>query len=204
MQDGCTVLDLEKFDDEMHYYVLLGSQFCANSEKEWRSHKWPKALYYIAMESESDDIKYQKTALKGKALAALHDSEITPDSMRKIAVLIGLITSKAQVNDKMVYNLLFEYIDNTTYTVGSNIDKFNFFFSMLKSPKTRAEFEARYIIKQAIDHRVIYEKQGSFFWINGQSTINIGDRIEEAVEFITSPKKTKELEEILAQIKANA
>lgn len=203
MQDGCTVLDLEKFDDEMHYYVLLASQFCANSEKEWRSHKWPKALYYIAMESESDDIKYQKTAAKGTALAALHDSELVPDSKRKIISLLGLATTKSPLNDKQVYNLLFEYIDNSTYTVGSNIDKFNFYFTLLKTPKTRAEFEARYILRQAIENRVIYEKQGSYYWINGQATTNIGDRIEEVIDFLTSPKRSKELEDIQAQIKAN-
>ena len=204
MEDGCTVLDLEKFEDEMQYYVLLASQFCANSEKEWRSHKWPKALYYIAMEAESDDIKYQKIAQKGRAIASLHDSELTADTMRKMVSLLNLASTKSPLNDKTVYNLLYEFIDNTTFTVGSNLDKFNFFFSMLKSPKTRAEFEARFILKKAIDHRVIYEKQGAYFWLNGQSTINIGDRIEEAVDFLTSPKRKKELDDIQAQIKSNS
>lgn len=34
LNDGCTVLDLSNFDDEMFYYVALDSKFIANSERE--------------------------------------------------------------------------------------------------------------------------------------------------------------------------
>lgn len=204
MEDGCTVLDLSKFDDEMHYYVLLASSLCANSEREWRAHKWPKALYYIALESESEDIQYQKSILKSAAFAALHSELVTPDVLKKLACLLQLSRTTSQVTEKMYHNLLFNFIESSTATPGSNIDKFNFFFNMLKTAKGKSEFEARYIIKQGIDTRVIYEKQNSYFWTNKGAVINIGDRIEEAVEFINSPKKAKEVEEILQQIKENS
>jgi len=39
LQDGTTVLDLNKMDDEIGYYVMLASSKVANSEREWREHK---------------------------------------------------------------------------------------------------------------------------------------------------------------------
>lgn len=37
--DGCTIFDLNNFEDAMGYYVALDSKLIANSEKELRAHK---------------------------------------------------------------------------------------------------------------------------------------------------------------------
>jgi hypothetical protein len=64
-------LDLEDFDQSMFYYVALDSKYFANSEREWKAHKWPHALYYIALENETDELLYEKNNKKVKAYAKL-------------------------------------------------------------------------------------------------------------------------------------
>jgi hypothetical protein len=58
LNDGCTVLDLDNFDDLMGYHVMLDSKFVANSEKE--ISQWPKATHYIALENEAEEIKFKR------------------------------------------------------------------------------------------------------------------------------------------------
>jgi len=203
LQDGTTVFDLDNMDDELGYYVFLASQIVANSEREWRAHKWPKAQFYISLENEGENIKYQKNILKGKTLAALHASHMVPSVKRKIVSLLELASTKSDLTVEQVDNLLFDYIDKSTFTPGSNIDKFTAVVKLLDTAKGKEEFEARYIIKQAIDTKVIYEKQGSYIWVKPDgNTLNVADRLSEMIDFILSPKKSKEVDEIQEQIKS--
>lgn len=200
MNDGCTVFDLSTLEGEMGYYVMLASHLVANSEKEYLSHKWPKAIYYIAHENESEEIKYTRNELKTKAFATLHSSDLTDVYKRKLVSLLGLVSSKSQLTSQQVHNLLFEYIDKSTFTSGSNIDKFNAITSLLSTPDGREQFEARYILQQALDLRIIYEKQDTYTWVRPQGTLVLGERYQEAVDFILNPKKTLEVEELQAAI----
>lgn len=199
--DGSTVFDLSKMDDEMGYYVCLASSLIANSEKEWRSHKWPKAEYYIAIENEGEEIKYQRTQIKSKAFAILHDPSITEEDKRKMAVLLNLFSARTSPTPQNLHNTLFNYIDTSDYNPGSNIDKFVSLHTLLNSPHGREQFEARFILQKAIDYRVVYEKAGTYTWNRPNHPLVMGERIEEAVEFILNPKKAKEVEEILASLK---
>lgn len=203
LQDGTTALDMNNMDDELGYYVMLASQLVANSEREWKAHKWPKAQFYIALENEGENIKHQKNMLKGKAIASLHAPHIVPTIKRKMVSLLDLANTKSALTTEQVDNLLFDYIDKSTFTPGSNIDKFNMIIKLLDTAKGKEEFEARYIIRQAIDTKVIYEKQGSYVWVRPDgNTLNVADRLSEMIDFITSPKKSKEVEEIQEQIKS--
>ena len=200
LNDGCTVLDLSNEHEEMGYYVMLGSYLVANSEREWKEHKWPRAQYYIALENESDTLKYKKNEIKTKAFGKLASSDLTDVYKRKLVTLLGLATSKAAVTAEQVNNLLFEYVDKSTFTPGSNIDKFNEMSNLLNTPNGREEFEARWILAQAQDYRIIYEKQGTYTWVRPSGKLVIGERTAEAIDFILNPKKSSEVEELLKEI----
>lgn len=203
LQDGSSVLDMNNMDDELGYYVMLASQLIANSEREWKAHKWPKAQFYISLENEGENIKYQKNQIKGKAIASLHAPHMVPTTKRKLVSLLELANTKSNLTNEQVDNLLFDYLDKSAFTPGSNIDKFNTAASLLNTAKGKEEFEARHIIKQAIDSKVIYEKQGSYIWVKPDgNTLNVADRLSEMIDFILSPKKSKEVEEIQEQIKS--
>jgi len=201
MNDGATPFSLDNMDEEMGYYVMLASSFVANSEKDWRAHKAPKALYYIAIENEGEEIKYARSFMKTKAMAILHDAAITDDTKRKLATLLGIVNSKSNLTMQQLHNVLFEAIEHSSFTPDGSISKLLALRAMLEQAVTKEQFEARFIIQQAIDRRIIYEKQGSYIWNRPNSPLTIGDRLEDAVEFILSPKKQKEVEEIIQAIK---
>lgn len=202
LNDGCTVFDLATEKGEIGYYVLLASHLVANSEREWREHKWPRAQYFIALENESDELRYKKNEIKSKAFAKLHDNDLTEIVKRKIVSLLDLASVKSNLTAEQTNNLLYDYIDKSTYVAGSNIDKFNELTGLLDTPHGREQFEARYLLKQALDNRIIYERQGTYTWVRPSGTISIGERLSEAIDFILNPKKSVEVEELIEQIKA--
>jgi len=203
LNDGCTVFDLDTLDGEMGYYMLLGSSKVANSEREWRTHMWPKAEWYIALENESESLKAQKNQLKLKVYNALADTKLTDTYKRKIVSLLELTTStKTTLTIEQVNNLLIEYIDKSSYTEGSNIDKFMEIYNLLATAPGREELEARFLLLQAIEARIVFERQGSYTWIRPSGQIVIGDRKEEAIDFLLNPKKAPEVDELTAAIKS--
>lgn len=201
MQDGTTALDLNTEMGELGYYVALASSKVANSEREWREHKWPRAEFYIAHENESDGIRAEKNKIKSLAFASLHDTAFTPEYKRKVVTLLDLANSKASITQLQVDNLLYDFIDKSGYISGSNIDKFNAVFSLIKTPQGREQLEARYLLAQAIDTRVVFEKQDTYTWVRAKGNIVIGDRYNDAVDYILNPKKQSEVEELTLDIK---
>jgi hypothetical protein len=195
--DGCTVFDTNEMDAELGYYVCLGSSLVANSEREYLSHKWPKAQWYIALENESDEIKYSKNEIKSKAYASLHGSELTTVYKRKIVSLLDLASSRAALTDQQIHNLLFDFIEKSGFTPGSNIDKFMELITLLSTPLGREQFEAKYILKQALDCRIIIEKQSTYTWPKATGAITLGETYREAIEFIMNPKKSGIVEDLM-------
>lgn len=202
LNDGSTVLDLDNMDDELFYHVALDSKFIANSEAEWRAHKWPKATHYIAWENEADEIKFTRTNQKSKAFAFLHDNSMTPTIKKKFIYLLGLASSNVNLTDEQVHNLLYDYIDSTAFIPGSNIEKFEELATMIKTKSGKDEFEARYLLKQAQDFRIIYEKAGTYTWVRSDGVLELGNTLNEAVEFVLNPKKQGLVEELKDAIKA--
>lgn len=201
LNDGTTVLDLDNPDDEIRYEVILESPFFANSEKEWRSYKWPKAQFYIALENESDEIKYLKSVAKSGAIAELHNSELTLPYKRQIVVILNISNARTVLQESQIHNLLMDYIEASTTTPGSNIDKFKELTNLLKTPKGRIELEARYLLQEAQDFSVIREKQGSYIWVRPTGTLTIGETQSEAIDFILNPKKAILIDELKEEIK---
>lgn len=204
LNDGATVFDLDTIDGEMGYYMLLGSSKIANSEREWREHKWPKAEWYIALENESDSIKYQKNEVKSKAFSALHDNNFTESYKRKFLVLLKLASARTTPSLEQVHNTLFEYIDKSAHTPGSSIEKFNELYNMLLTAPGREEIEARYILQQAEDFYIVKEKQDIYTWPRASGSIVLGNRRAEAIQFLLNPKKSTEVEELVEAIAAKS
>jgi len=202
LNDGSTVFDTSTMDGEMGYYVLLASSKVANSEKEWRQHIWPKAEWYISLENESEQIKYQKNSIKSKAFSILESSSFTDVYKRKFITLLDLADSKSILTAEQVHNILFEYIDKSTFIPGSNIDKFNELNTLLSTATGRDEFEARYLLKQAVNLRIVFEKQDVYTWVRPKGQIVLGDRFRDAVAFILNPKKAEEVEELQEAVTA--
>lgn len=197
------MLDTSKMEDEMGYYVMLASSRVANSERDWRQHKFPKAEWFIALENESEDIKYERAEKRSKAYAALHSQDMTDLTKRKIVSLLNLASSTASLSYQQVHNLLVNYIDNSTSQANSNIDKFMFYVNMVATSVGRERFETMYILRQALDLRIIIEKQDTYTWVRPNATpLPIADRYSEAVDFLLDPRKSQELEEIQQQISA--
>lgn len=202
LKDGATVLDLDNMDDEMGYYVLLASSKVANSEKEWREHKWPKAQYYIALENESDELKYQKSRKKTQAMAALEDVDMTDTYKRKFVALLGIAQPRAssKMSNAQAHNTLTLYIENSSFLPNSPIDKFMALFTQLKTKHGRDRLEAMYLLKQGVELRIIMDKQETYTYLRSVGPLVIGERYDEAIDFILNPKKATEVDELKKEI----
>lgn len=202
LNDGSTVFDLDTMEGELGYYVLLASSRCANSEKEWRNNMWPKASHYIAIENEAEEIKNKRNSVKLKAFKKLADDELTDQIKRKVISLLDIASTTATLSGEQIANNLFTFIESSTFTPNSNIDKFLEIVNLLDTADGRQEFEARYILKQALDCKVVTEKRGTYTFLSPKGPIDIGQRYQEAIEFILDPKKSVEVEDMLELIKA--
>tara|TARA_R110000851_G_scaffold53289_3_gene126383 strand:- start:1577 stop:2230 length:654 start_codon:yes stop_codon:yes gene_type:complete len=200
-KDGCTVLDLNNLDDLLGYHMILDSKYVANSEKEMRSHKWPKAKWYIALSNESDELKYNKSIRKSKAFAALHSKEMTEAIKRRMIHVLELANSTAPISEEQTHNLLYNYLEATTFTPGSNLDKFEELNLLINNPKGKNELLARHMLKQALDTRVIYEKSQTYNWVRPGGVIELGNTYTEAIDFLQNPKKEALIEDLQKEIK---
>lgn len=200
LKEGTTVLDTSTLDGLLGYYVMLESKYVANSEKEWREYRWPKAKFYIALENEEDEIKYTRNSVKSKAFSRLESDVMTPDIKRKMVGILELASTKTKLTNQQIHNLLYEYIDKSSFRPGSNIERFSALYNELSTPDGRARFDAKYLLKQAIDSRIVYEKAGSYVWVRPKGNLVIGETYEEALDFILNPKKTALVEELVEAI----
>lgn len=201
LNDGSTMLDLDNMDDELIYYMILDHKLIANSYNEWKQHKWPYAEFYIAIENESEELKYQKNERKGKALASLHSPEMTDEMRKTFVFILGLANSTTEVTNQQVYNLLHDYIEKSKFTVGSNLDKYEELLSELSTKPGREDIAAKLLLKRALDSRVIYDKADTYTWVRPKGTIELGSTYREALDFIQDPKKEALVEELEEAIK---
>lgn len=200
LKEGTTMLDTSVFDDAMLYYVALDSKLIANSEKEYREHQWPKATHYIALENESDELQFKKNKAKSEAMAKLHHEDMTPTMKKKFVAILDLSSTKTNLTEELTHNLLFDFIQNSNHRPGSNLDKFNQLFTQLETPDGRERIEARYLLKRALDNRIVFEKQGGFHWPKADGKITLGENYSETIDFLTNPKKDALVEDLQAEI----
>lgn len=202
LKEGTTILDHSNMDDDLGYYMMLDSKLVANSEKDWRAHKWPHATHYIAQENEEQEIKFKKIQRKSKAFAVLESEDLTPSMQNKFIVILKIASSKNSYTPEQKYNSLYEFIENTDYNLGSSIDKFEELVELLKTSEGRAEIEARFLLQKALDSRVIYEKADTYNWPRTKGLLVLGDRYGDAITFLLNPKKQELVTELEEEIKA--
>ena len=65
-----------------------------------------------------------------------------------------------------------------------------------KTYSWRERFEAMYILRLAIDTKVVFERQGSYHFVRPEGTVIIGDSYNEAIEYILAPKRAQEVEQM--------
>lgn len=201
LNDGITILDLSDFDDLMRYHVILEHPKVANSEKEWKSHKWPNAEFYIELENESDELKYQKNAIKTKAISELYNNNFTLPLKRQAIVILGISNARTTLTEAQIHNLLFEFIENTTANSGTNIAKFTELVRSIETPKGRIELDARYLLQSCIDYRLVVDKQNTYTWLRSTGPIILGETYKETIDTLTNPKKEALVLELRDELK---
>jgi len=203
LNDGSTAFDLNSMEGELGYRVMIDSKYVANSEKEYQARKWPHATHYIALKNESEEIKYTRTKAIRSAIAALEDKKMTDKRKKQFVWILDLAKSTTELTEETVDNLLYDYITQNDFSaVSTNIDKFNELYELTKNDLGRKELDARLLLKQSLDTRIIYEKGETYTWNRPQGTIVLGDRYPEAVDFLLSPAKEGFVEDLKQQLKA--
>lgn len=201
LNDGSTVIDTNSMDDELGYYMMLDSKLIANSEKEWRDHKWPDARFFIALENEADELKASKAKQKAMAKGQIVDPEFSLTMQQKFVHILGLASPSASLTPDAIFNLLDNYIESTNFMPGSNIEKFTSLIENMKTPLGRERIEARHLLTRAVSGRIIFEKQGAYNWPRPEGQITIGENYNEAIEYILDPKKDVMVEDLEAELK---
>jgi len=200
LNDGTTILDLDNLDDFCFYHVCLESKYVANSEKEWKEHKWQRATHYISHENEPDEIKMRKNNRKALAYRAMTDSDFTLPWKRKIAVILEVATDRVMLSEEQVNNLMYEYIDKSENHDGpTNINKVLAKYAMLAKADTKEQLEAEYMLKSAVDWRIVIEKAGTYTWLSHD--MQIGFNKAEALDFLTDVRKQTFIDELQEEIK---
>ncbi len=201
LNDGSTMLDLDNMDDELIYYMILDHKLVANSYNEWRQHKWPYAEFYIAIENESEELRYQKNERRGKALASLHSPEMTNFMKKNFVFTLELANSVADITDQQIYNLLHDYLEKSTFTPGSNLDKYEHLLLQVSTKTGREDITAKVLLRRALDSRVVYEKSDTYTWVRPKGTIDLGATYREALDFLQNKKKDVLIEDLKEAIK---
>lgn len=198
--DGTTILDLDNLDDFCCYHMCLESKYIANSEKEWKEHKWPKATHYISHENEPDEIKLRKNNRKALAYRAMTDNDFTLPWKRKVVVVLQLASDRITLSEEQINNLLYDYIDNSaTHEGPTSISKLLEKYSMIAKADTKNILEAEYLLQSATDWRIVIEKAGTYTWLS--KDMQIGFNKPEAIDFITDVRKQSLVDELKEEIK---
>jgi len=201
LNDGTTVLDLDKLDDWCFYQVAMESKYVASSEKEWKQHKWPKATHYIALENESEELKYKKNHKKSLAISKLHNEDMTLSWKRKFVVILGVSSARNTLTEETAVNALFDGIqDNKTTSTGKDfVDRFMEIYKKFETPEGRERLESEYLLNELIDYNIVFEKAGTYNWKS--KALDIGFTKEESVDYLIHPKKQAQVEDLIKELK---
>lgn len=183
----------------MCYYVALDSKKVANSEKEKNEKKWPDAEFYIALHNEDEEIKFARNKRIATAIATLADPKISLTKKRMILAILELSSSINELSEELIENTLFNFV-----SAGSedNLNRIEELLALLQTDQGRAELDARFLLRKALEARIVYEKSDTYTWNRAKGPIVLGERYSDAIQFLTSPKKDTLVEELQAELKA--
>lgn len=202
MSDGSTMLDLSNSKDEAAYYMFKSPEYklVANSEKDYRSHKYPYAQYYISYENEGEEIQFASKKRLNRAVAILEGEQLQDvETMKKFVKILKLAKDISSVTQG--YNLIDTLIKTDKSTgATSGLNRFLSLAELLDTPEGRERLTAKAELADYINHWIITEKAGTYTWVS--KAMVIANREEEAIDYLVNPGKQIEQEELSLSLKA--
>lgn len=197
-----TILDLDNPEDELTFWLLKQAHpdKCANS---W-SERTPFSRLYISQINE-DEVKVTKrteilesTIVK---ISALKNEHIESD-IRKVATILNII--RGEVSIEKIKNSLSDYIMKRQSNQDENIKKFNKLYDEMQDVKGRETFEARYLLQECINNRVVSDYKGKYIWSSkkGQSVELLGKSYQEAINTLIDVDWRHYREELEEELKS--
>lgn len=200
LNDGLTVLDLNKPEDEVLYYGMLASDLIANS-MEQMTHRHG---FFIAREDEEQLQKQKKSRLINGALAKLEEIMQNKDGavVNFCKVVGGEPSQKRGLGETQAYDTLERYIKK-------NVDQatqFDKIYTMYT--KDPHKFTARVLLWNYETSRIINTDGAKYTWQPPRGEDGLipkaltWDRREKVLDFLVSDKYQPEQDILEAQYKA--
>jgi hypothetical protein len=195
LSDSGLMLDTDNHMDELKYYFLKASNKCAPSgEKANPSiHE-----FYIGAENESEEKLFSKTELIDKATALLVTGVISDDYKIKISKVLGL--TKKEVNAKKAHMALRNYVVEKHKNQLERVKEFIELVEGLSEPKNKERLEAKALLEDLISYRVVTSASDIYEWKS--KGINIGMNKAAALDYLLSPHKQDEQEELIRELES--
>lgn len=201
--DGLTVLDLNRLDDLLAYYIALESKRFANSKAEYEAGKFPEADYYLALQDEGDQEKFTKKQIKDKAKAEITLGKVADSvTQKKFVKLLLPSIGKGRLSDIQAYNAISDAIDtNERYRDGEDfITKYNKLVKLLEDAPGKARFNALVLLQEGINTYTIMDKAGTYTWL--AKDLVMGASKEKTIDWLLDPVKSDLVDELKEQIEA--
>lgn len=202
LNDGTTILDLNITHDELAYYMLKASPLVALSNKFEDRRKKPKAEYYISDINESELEKFSKREKYHSTIAKLRDSKFTPSYQAKVAKALDLIKGDTtSMKQESIYLLLDAYIEEAfKSTKEDKLTTFEEIYKLSTTAEGKERLDVLCLLSDLIHARLVNENRGTYTWLS--KGLVIGQRKEDAIQFLLDPKKQPEVDEMKRQLKA--
>lgn len=197
-----TVLDLDDPMDELTFWLLKQSSAdkCAPSWEE----RTPFSRIYISHEYEAEEKVAKETDLIENTIARLVElkKEGTESDLKKISVILK--TTKGEISPIKIKTSLSNYINKKGVDQKERIEIFNKLLDQMQDLKTREIFEARYLLQECINQRIISDYKGKYIWSSkkGSNLELLGKSEQEAINTLIDIDWRNYREELIEELKA--
>jgi len=194
ISDKGLMIDTDKHFDELAYYFLKASSKCAPNLASANPNLHE---FYIGQENESEEKLYNKMKLIDKAVSTLVDPDFSEDYKVKIAKVLKL--AKKDTTAVKAHMLLRNYVTEGVKDQKERVSQFLDIVETLKTPDGKEKLEAKALLEDLVNYRVISNTGDIFKWKNRD--ITIGTNKIAAVEFLLNPLKQDEVLELERELK---
>jgi hypothetical protein len=192
--DKGLMLDTDKHLDELTYYFLKSSTRCAPNLASANPNLHE---YYIGQENESEEKLFNKVQLVDKAVSILVNPDFSDEFKVKIAKVLKL--AKKETTGVKAHMLLRSYITENVKDQKERVVYFLDITESLKTPEGKEKLEAKALLEDLINYRVISSTGDIYKWKNRD--ITIGTNKTAAVEFLLNPLKQDEVLELERELR---
>jgi hypothetical protein len=197
INDGVTVLDLDKPKDEILYYLIPALPQIANSFSE----RTNTSIYYLAGEAEEQERKASKSRRFDSAIAKLVEvEELQDDTIKKFMKI--LVPKYHNADRSQAYTELSTFIRKSD----TNLREFNNVFKLWKDHGTRDKFNVRALLTDYKQARVIVRSNNEYSWLPPRDSETgvqpdkvTWSRESEIIDFLLDPKFEPEQSEMQKQ-----